>query len=136
MKTTGYIAKASLEKFKYLITLLISKEPLKLVGFGVVSKPVKYKKSSKKKTMNLVPGDLLFMIEDVKENDIQKHKKVFVPGEYCQVDELKLVQRNRGVFMEGIDIVPDEKFLHKLVIRAGILPEEPAGECQTKCGEI
>ncbi len=136
MKTTGYIAKASLEKYKYLLTLLKLREPLYLVGFGVVSKPVKYRKPSKKKTMKLVPGDLLFMIEDVEEDDIQKHKKIFVPGLYCQVEELKLVQRNRDVFMEGIDNVPDEKFLHKLVIRAGILPEEPTGESQTKCGEI
>ncbi|MBC8246615.1 MAG: hypothetical protein H8E81_03445 [Deltaproteobacteria bacterium] len=130
MKTTGYIVKASLEKYKYLLTLQKSKEPLNLIGFSVVSKPLKYGKPSKKKKMNLVPGDLLFMIEDVEENDIIKHKKFFVPGEYCQIEELKLIQRDRKVFMEGIDFVPDEKFLHKLVIRAGMLPEEPAKESQ------
>jgi hypothetical protein len=130
MKTTGYLVKASLEKYKYLLSLVISKEPLNLVEFGVVSKPLKYRKPSKKKTMKLKPGDFLFIIEDIVEKDIKKHEKIFVAGEFCQCEELKLAQRKKEVFLDEIDQVPDNIFLQKLFRSACNMPEDQNNENQ------
>jgi hypothetical protein len=126
--TTNYMVKASLEKYKYLLELTISKEFLKPVQFGKVNKPIKYQKPSKKRAMNIQPGDLLFFIEGVKEEEIKTYKKLFAKGEYYQINDLKLVQKGKGLFMRGIDIISDDVFFRQLVKSAGIGPEDPVAK--------
>ena len=125
MKTTDYIVKATLEKQKYLLSIQISKEFQKTVWHGRICKPLKYSKPAMKKDMSLCPDDLLFIIEDVKEADIKKYAKVFTKGEYCRIDELKLVSRDNSLFLDGIELIPVDQFLRQLIRTAGIMIEDP-----------
>jgi hypothetical protein len=125
MLTTDYMVKATLEKHKHLMELTTSKEFLKPVQFGKVDKPLKYLKPSKKRTMNIQPDDLLFFIENVKEDETKTHKKLFVKGEYCRIEEMKLVQKGKELFMRGIELLSDDVFFRQLVKSASIGSEDP-----------
>lgn len=128
MLTTDYLVKGTLEKYKHLLKLTISKEFVKPVQFGKVEKPLKYQKPAKKRAMNIQPDDLLFFIEGVKEADIKTHKNLFSKGEYCQINDLKLVQKGKELFMREIDFISDDVFFRLLVKSAGIISEDSVVE--------
>ena len=120
--TTDYLLKTTLEKYKHLLELTKSGEFEKAISFGVVSKPLKYQKPSKKRSMNLHPNDLLILVRNVKEADVKQYRRLFVKGEYCQIQELKakLVREKNIVIIEEIDQLPEDVFFHQLVESAGI----------------
>jgi len=125
MLTTDYMVKASLEKHNHLLAIRNSGEFLNTISFGIVAKPLKYRKPAKKRAMNILPYDLLFFIEGVKEADIKAHKKLFAKGEFCRIEELKLIQKGKEVFMVEIEQLSDDVFFRQLVKDAGIVSEDP-----------
>lgn len=107
---TDHMIKATLESFKHLVIVSKSEELNKPVRFGVVSKPLKFWKPHKKRSLDFSVRDPLFFIGELKVEERKYYKNLFKKGEYCQLADLKSRRQEDKQIIDEIDFLDQKGF--------------------------